>query len=292
MKITLCTLVLNEMEWLEKLYTQHKDFPNLEKWIFVEAADRMYQETNPHLVSDKGLSVDNTSIFLQELSVKDERITYIPHGLSCHSDKAQGKCEARDRYLEEMENIHPDYFLQLDADEFWPKEDQSRLEEWITSDPNKYSFSFRHREIWHPPSIKDEPLFQYEVVGGFWDILYCRVFKWMEGIRYVNNHNTPSLGNELLTTRLKDHRRYQWNSGITAPQFIHMGFAVSDIGKRIAKNNYYCQRGESVDNRRKWYTKSRECFATWKPNDILPNGAEVIAYNGPIPEIFLNEKEV
>ena len=68
MSIVLSTLCLNEMEWLDKLYAQHKDWVGLEKWIFVESADRVYAETNPDMVSSSGLSVDGTTEFLRELA--------------------------------------------------------------------------------------------------------------------------------------------------------------------------------------------------------------------------------
>ena len=49
MRIVLATLLLNEMEWLPKLYEQHKDWPGLCGWVFVEAADRVYANVNPEV---------------------------------------------------------------------------------------------------------------------------------------------------------------------------------------------------------------------------------------------------
>lgn len=286
MKIQLCTLVLNEIEWLEKLYNQHKDWPGLDYWVFVEAADIVYAHTNPHMVSNDGLSTDDTSSFLRTLEDRDRRVVYIPHGFCKHKDKAQGKCEARNRYLEVADETRPDYLIQIDSDEFWPKASQEQMSSWLGSDPNKWSFSFQHREIWHPPAIQDEPLFKYEVVGGFWDILYCRAFKWLEGMRYTDNHNTPVHKGRVLTERMKDHRKYGIvRHGVKPPQYVHMGFACS-LKNRIAKNEYYRQRGEMHDPKRLWYTDSRACFESWKPGETLPKGAQVIEYNGPIPEVF------
>lgn len=286
MRWAIVTLVLNEMEWLPRLYQQHKDFPGLDKWVFVESADRVYANTNNKLVTSDGLSVDGTSDFLQELADRDDRVIYIPHGFCDNVDKAQGKCEARNRYLEYLEDIRPNYILQLDADEFWTKKSQQQLDSWVQPSIGDLSFSFNHREIWHPICLSDEPLFKYEVVGGFWDILYCRVFRFIPNMRYTQNHNTPSIKGTPLTQYLKDHRRVLSNH---IPEYVHMGFAVNNIKMRIAKNEYYRMRGEKDDPRRRWYTDSRACFETWKPGERLPKGARVIEYNGAIPEVFIDE---
>jgi hypothetical protein len=287
MKIQLCTLVLNEIEWLEKNYNQHKNWPNLDYWVFVESADVVYAQTNPGMVTSEGLSTDGTSTFLQELENRDERVVYIPHGFCKHEDKAQGKCEARNRYLDVAEECKPDYIVQIDCDEFWPYESQKSIEEWLTSDIHKWSFSFQHREIWHPPALCDEPLFKYEISGGFWDILYCRAFKYIDGMTYRDNHNTPVTNRgQVLTEKIKDHRKYRLlNNHFKPPQYVHMGFACS-VKNRVAKNEYYRQRGEMYDSKRSWYTESRAYFESWKPGEKLPKDVQVIEYKGPIPECF------
>src|SRR4051794_7463634 len=38
MSVLLATLCINEMEWLPRLYEQHKDWPGMAGWVFVEAA--------------------------------------------------------------------------------------------------------------------------------------------------------------------------------------------------------------------------------------------------------------
>lgn len=283
-RIVICTIVLNETEWLAKLYEQHKDFPGMVNWVFVEGADTEYARTNPALVSKHGLSVDGTTDYLVDLTLNDKRITYIPHGFSKHTDKAQGKCEARNRYLEVADKYKPDYLVVIDADEFWPKSCQNLLAEWLTESVNDWSFSFKHREIWHPPAISDEPLFKYEVKGGFWDILYCRAWRWFPNLRYMNNHNTPRTEKISLDRRMKNHETCK--SKYIAPYFVHMGFAGS-LKMRKAKNEYYRNRGEAVDPKRSWYTDSRACFESWKPGERLPKGAQVVEYDGEIPECFL-----
>lgn len=280
MKIVLCTLILNEMEWLPKLYEQHKNWPGLIKWVFVESADKAYEEANPNMVNSQGLSVDGTTEFLQRLSEQDERIVHIPHGFSTASDITQGKCESRQRYLDELERVKPDFFIVVDADEFYCLQDQTKVNQLLDSYPRSNAFIFKHRDIWHPASISSEPLFQYEVVGGFWDIPYCRCWRWFPNLQYKSNHNTPELEGIGLDTRLK-----RFDAEFHSPAFIHMGFAC-DPEIRAAKNRYYVHRGEGKNDHRQWYVDSRSCFETWKPGDTLPRGAKVIEYKGPIPECF------
>ena len=74
--VALCTLCLNEMEWLARLYEQHRNWPGLLKWVFVEAADVVYAKTNPDMVTSFGLSVDGTSDYLRNLSREDSRIVW------------------------------------------------------------------------------------------------------------------------------------------------------------------------------------------------------------------------
>jgi hypothetical protein len=281
MKLALCTLVLNEMEWLPKLYEQHKNWPGVEKWVFVESADRVYAETNPDMVSPEGLSVDGTTEYLSQLASIDNRVTHIKHGFCSATDKAQSKCEARNRYLNAITDMdfHPNYFIVLDADEFYPFECQTDIN-YLLPKTLGNGFAFKHREIWYPQYLQDRqaPLFDYEVSGGFWDIPYCRVWRWYRGMHY-GNHNTPSIGRTALDLRL--NRMTQ--SGL--PYMVHMGFA-SQLKTRAAKNRYYEARGEAVDKKRSWYCDSRRCFETWEPKMELPQGAHISFYTGLVPECF------
>ena len=286
MRLCLCTLVLNEMQWLEKLYEQHKRWKGLVKWIFVESADQVYAQTNPNMVSKEGLSIDGTTEFLEKLSKEDPRVVHIKHGICSSTDPAQGKCEARNRYLHEMESAYPDYFVVIDADEFYPWVMQARINEMLKN-PGRdqlWAACFKHREIWHPPIFQQfssgVARFSYEVTGGFWSIPYCRVWKWFPGLTYTN-HNTPS----LCAGASLDRYLRRFDSDNNAPYFVHMGFA-SQLKTRAAKNRYYEERGEKVDRKRSWYCDSRKAFETWTPETVLPKGAKVTCYNGIIPECF------
>jgi hypothetical protein len=279
MKLVLCTLVLNEMEWLPKLYEQHRNWPDMVEWIFVESADVSYASVNPEMVSADGLSIDGTTEYLTELAKTDSRVTHIKHGFCSAKDVAQAKCEARDRYLEAMEGIKPKYFIVLDADEFYSLESQKDISYLL---PRKLGdgFVFNHRDVWYPPYLQEHetPLFQYEVAGGFWDIPYCRAWRWYTGMKHAD-HNTPCHSN-LPTNKVLNIMR-----GDDFPYMVHMGFA-SNLPNRVAKHRYYEHRGEANDRWRIKHCDSRRCFEVWTPRTVLPCRARVQFYTGIIPECF------
>lgn len=306
-RIALVTLCLNEYEHLPKLYEQHKEWPGLVRWVFVEAADIMYVKANPNMVSEHSLSIDQTSIFLRELATRDDRVKYIPFGLTGHDDVAQGKCAARTAYLEALEPVEPDYFIVVDADEFYVKKHQQAIIDLLLSynpprnDAEGYgsrwpSFCLPQRHIWRPESIVNDPeyhLFSLEVRGGFWSIPHCRLWRWQPGLRYVNDHNTPMApnGHKLNRRMARIDKHYVMRLAAKEantddiPQCIHMGFA-SNKKTRAAKHRYYETRGEGTRDHRAWYVASRAAFECWKPSKKLPNGAQVIPYTGLIPEVF------
>jgi hypothetical protein len=269
------------MEWLPLLYAQHKDWPGLRKWVFVEGADRTYAVANPGMVTSQGLSADGTSDYLARLAKEDERVVYIPHGWSIHADRAQGKCPARQRYLDIAETIAPELIIVLDSDEFYPCAMQPEIVNIAIQDRSKTGFCFRHRDIWYPPSMRGENLFTYEVVGGFWDIPYCRTWRWRPGLEYRTNHNTPEYQGVGL-----DRLLFRGDKTAGMPYWVHMGFACKKES-RLAKNRFYEARGEGQTDFRGWYVESRAMWADWKPGDELPRGARVIPYDGVVPEAFL-----
>lgn len=273
MSVVLCTLALNEMEWLPSLYEQHNRWPTMDRWVFVESADRVYAETNPDMVSPEGLSVDGTSQFLKELAAKDERVVYIPHGFCSDENPAQGKCQARNRYLDVAEEVKPTFLFVLDGDEFYTTDDQLEVIRNMSAFKKADAFRFRQRHIWKPPGATHGQ-FTFEAIGGFWAIPHVRGWRWYPGLRYKTNHNTP----ELPDGRKLDSALHHFNE----PQCVHMGFA-SSLKSRAAKHRYYAARGEGKVDQRGWYVESREAWETGKP---LPRRGRVIPYSGPVPEIF------
>lgn len=276
MTVVLGTLLLNEIEHLEKLYEQHKDWPDLAAWVFVEFCDRVYFNTNKDMVSKEGLSIDGTTEFLEKISREDKRVKHIKMGVLDSDDPAQGKCRPRTEYLRISDTYRPSAVVVLDADEFYRKQDQEWINSIVSEMPYYDAFLTPHRDIWKPPSINE--LFKYEAVGGYWAIPHTRIWRWYSGLEYKRNHNFPEKFGRFLNENQKQL------SGIHR---IHLGFA-STLKNRQAKHRYYENRGEII-GKRAWYTHCREAWEVWQPGDVLPHGGKVIPYRGFIPEVFKEE---
>ncbi len=285
-RIMLATLCINEMEWLAKLYAQHRDWPGLVSWCFVEAADRAYATANPEMVSKDHLSVDGTTEFLRGLVDRDPRVSYVGYGLSRHADVAQGKAPARTQYMRLADSVKPDWVVILDADEFYPKDSQERISEYLSHAHVKdcEGVCFRQREIWRPPSLTAAglwPLFTYEVVGGLWKMHHCHCWRWRWGLQYSRSHVWPETQQGVMLNRSMARA----DRDASSPEWVHLGWA-SQAKMRLAKTRYYTARGEGVrDGRHRWMA-CRYAWESWKPGDILPYGAAVVPYAGPIPEVF------
>lgn len=284
-RVALATLALNEEQWLPSLYAQHRDWPGLVRWTFVESADPAYAAANPDMVSH-GLSVDRTGDVLNLLSKLDARVSYWPFTSPPSADPAQGKCAARNMTLRDLCDVPggpPDWVVVLDADEFYTKNDQARVTDALARAPRHFdACAFGLRSIWRPPSIADGPLFKYEAKGGVWSVPICRAWRWSPGLTYRTNHNTPEDAGGPLTNRMV---RY-WADG--HPACVHMGYAAGLTARR-AKRRYYEGRGEgqeTVGRNRAPYVACRLAWETWRPGDELPAGARVVEYTGPVPEVF------
>jgi hypothetical protein len=330
--VVLATLCLNEMEWLPSLWAQHKDWPGLAYWVFVEAADEVYATASPGMVGPRGLSVDGTSEYLTELSLANPgKAVYLPLGIVANKGpgRDQNKARARDAYMGciREEGIAPDLVVVLDADEFYPKRDQALITALGGPDVrNPGGYCLRQRHIWHPPCVQeanhlqlslkaaeawpgamgDPPrsgLFDSEVIGGYWAVPHCRVWRWRPGLRYARNHNWPETRegvplNQNMARLDKLHLTHNtlFPKGpaydvTNVPQVIHMGFA-SRLEGRAAKHAYYRARGEGQEpdprqrRTRMMYCRCREAWEQWAPGKALPDGAKVIPYTGPTPEVF------
>jgi hypothetical protein len=154
-RIALVTLALNEAAWLEALYEQHKDWPGLVAWSFVEYADPVYAATNPDRVSAGGRSVDGTTDILRAFRKLDDRVRYTAAAAVPSADPAQGKCHARTLGLRAVDDAAPDFVFVLDADEFYTRAHQVEMND-VMANPvhsDRTAFAFGLRSIWRPPSI-------------------------------------------------------------------------------------------------------------------------------------------
>ena len=287
-RIALATLALNEAEWLDRLYEQHRDWPGLVAWSFVEFADPCYAAANPDRVNEYGLSVDLTTDILTALQRKDDRVWYSAPDVKSGpaTDAAQGQCYARTWGLRDLDAARPDFVFVLDADEFYTKAHQREITETMADPANAgyTAFGFGLRSIWRPPGIAHEPLMRFEARGGVWSVPICRGWRWSPGMEYRANHNSPQVGDVSLATRMLK----RWGPVGRVPECVHMGFTASPVN-RAAKHRYYEARGEgkeTVGKNRAEYVACRRAWETWRPGGRLPPRCGVVEYTGPIPEVF------
>lgn len=296
--VMLATLCLNEQEWLPRLYEQHKAWPGLLRWIFVEACDVSFNDANPGCATADGLSTDGTTEFLQNLIQKDPRVTHVRYGWADHADPALRKIGPRNAYWQLAAAVQPEVVVVLDADEFYVHADQPRVLQLVRRrDQATFdSWTLPKREIWRPPSIADRPLLELEVTEGFWKIPCCHWFRWSPGVGHRDCHNTPQRPDgTYINDKINTLHDREWIAPDSPkarefylPQMLHLGYA-SAVGTRRAKAAYYSQRGEAADKLRRWYVESRESWFSWKPGDVLPHEAKVITYVGPVPEILMGK---
>lgn len=281
MKVALVTLCLNEMEFLECNYFQHRDWPGLCNWVIVEGADRAYARANPNSVSEYGLSTDGTSYKMQELAKQDSRVRVVHMGFLDHSNPAQAKATGRNRYMEELESIEPDIVIQIDADEFYPHRYQSAINDLVAEFSEYDCWKLRQRHIWYPPSLHGYRTQLLEVVGGYWGVEHVRIFKWQPGLCQPRDHNHPEVNGQFLSSQ------YSWRVG--DPECVHYGFAKS-AGPRISTHKYYVERGEGKERgyNRQMYVDCRAAWEQWEYGDLLPHRAMVIEYEGIIPESMVS----
>lgn len=278
MKFQLCSLILNEAEWIERCYQQHKNWPGLLRWVFVEAADLCYMRANPRMATKEGLSTDDTTELLADLCKRDSRIVHIKHGVAVHERPELGKVPARNRYLEEADKHGDvDFLVVVDLDEFYSYSDQRLVLTLCMERLSSLTGAvFKQRHIWQPPSVIGPFTFAQEVVGGYWDVPHARLFKWQQGMRYTTNHNIP---------HTYEYRLTRFENVVNTPQCIHMGFCASKR-MRQAKHSYYIQRGETTNPLHRMYVDCRAAWEKWKPGVKLPHEARVVAYSGQVPEAF------
>lgn len=280
MHAMLASIMLNEADMLLACYLAHIHWPGYKKWVMVEGAARSYAEANQDAVTDAGLSTDNTAEIMQRLLV-DRRLLHIKHGWA-DGEPGQQKCALRNRYLEVADQIQPDYVVVIDLDEYYLSHDQRAINHLLANPKNQQfgAFMLKQRHLWRPPSIQHLPLTSFEIVGGYFDVPHCRIWRWKNGMRHIRNHNTPEVDGHFLNEQ-------QFRGGDKDPQVIHLGFARKPE-HRGRTNRYYVQRGEGTKeadgSNRSMYVECRAAWEGWKEGAPLPHGMTVIPFSMPYSE--------
>lgn len=265
MKVTFCSIVLNEAEYLGLNLAQHYRY--CDEWIVVEGADRRYPTDR---VTPDGLSTDRTADVVRLFPDPTGKIKFIQHGW------AANKCELRNRYAELADD---GVLIVFDADEFLTDHDLSWLLNACSRLPGPGSVRIPHVHFWKSAGRI--------ITGGYYDVPHDRAYRWQRGCRYLDNHNHPALpgGTLLQSLHYERHDRdlkYEAETGAyfhPSPCFLHFGFAKSSAN--IAdKNAYYLNRGEATTR-----PETSRDRAAWFANQLPPN-CETHIWGGKQPEVM------
>lgn len=263
-KVIICMIAINEEQFIEANLKHIYDWDCCHEIIIVEGAVEKYPSQNINL---DGSSKDRTVEIIKNFPDPQNKIKLI-------QGKWKNKEEQRSQYAT---RVTGDYMFVIDVDEFYTKKDLEILKQEMIDNPNVLQFRFARPlgivHFWHG--------LERRVVGGYWDVPHQRIYKYIKGMKYIDNHNHPTLP-------LPDGRRMDQIKDVgtfieTKVICYHLGFARNFQQVRD-KQNFYYNRGEKET--RPMYSECREAWFSWKPGMALPHGARVIPYNGPMPEVF------
>lgn len=264
---TIGMIVHNEEQFIKSNIVNLLNWNKLARLVVVEGADKKYKNANKH-----GLSTDNTTKIITELVNKKDKITYIKKGF------VDSKQDLRNVYLDHSIGTH---LMVVDADEFYSSDDLNKLAvEVEKSASNIIQWEFIRDNLksnvyggivhfWH--SLK------YRVVGGYYSIPHQRIYKLIDGMRYMDSHNHPSFSNGVRFDSVRD----RW--GRTSARCYHAGF-LKDKNNMRDKQNYYYNRGEKQT--RPMYSDTRELWFNWDGKTMeYPNlKVKILDYAGFVPD--------
>lgn len=271
-KFSICTIALNEEEYIENVLRNFYDWECCHQIIIVEGAVKLYPKDNVK----KGHSTDRTIEIIKNFPDPQNKIVLV-------QGEWKNKMEQRSQYAK---RITGDYMFVVDADECYIKADLDILKNEVLSKPNVELWRFNQDpnpsrrgiiHFWHG--------IDKHVIGGYWNVPHNRIYKFSKGLRYTTNHNHPAKKNGKAV--VKDNVKTE----TTKIKCYHLGF--SKCKQNMAdKIQFYKNRGEGKEKnpqlrkRRQMYVDCRDAWFNWKPGNKLPHGAKVLPYNGPLPEVL------
>lgn len=196
--LVLFTLLKDYQLWLSELLEQHRDFPNVIRWVFVER------------VPEEGRFSISQKLIREELRRLDSRVSYLQSLDDPYDEPKEQIRKAKNLALDEVEltamTHHVKYIYQLNPDEFLTRYDQMGVVDALRRACAKYLCClFRHRHIYRPNAWCEQGIFKKEIGGRpSGSLLQLRAFKYVKGMRYTTSHFWPSTpGGILYTNRLK-----------------------------------------------------------------------------------------
>lgn len=276
-KFSICMIVLNEAEFIKQALTQIYDWDCCHEIIIIEGSVDLYPKQN---LSKDGLSGDGTTELIKRYADPQKKIQYV-------SGRFKDKVSQRNEYAKRVTGTH---VLVLDVDEFYSKDSLDKLKQDVMLNPNTDVFTFNFSQdsskrtyfhLWHG--------FKNHVVGGYWDVMHNRIYKWEPGTMYHGkDHNEPVKPDGTIMNSNSHHN-------ICTPtnaKCIHLGF-LKKRDNQEDKNAYYIARGEGkeVNPNLKSSThmtiNCRLASENWAEGMFLPYNARIFPFDLPLPEALL-----
>lgn len=268
--ITFGTILLNEQKFIGLSLYQHYTF--CDNWILVEGTCLGYPTRK---VTENGFSKDFSSNIIEIFPDPNDKLKYVKHGWTSANGE-DAKSELRNEYLKYTQE---DFLVVLDADEFYIKDDLIEVFKKFDN-PKLYGITLPQVHFWKNT--------QSYITGEYYDISHTRIYRNINGMKYIQNHNFPEINGEFV--HKKGHFKYKRTQiekkdrfTFEEPCCYHMGFA-KDYDDMKDKSDYYVNRGE--DTTRQSTTESR---AAWF-NGELPEKCRVKKWCGPLPEVLKSEE--
>lgn len=272
-EVSVGMIVVNEEEFLSECIENIMRWNIVKELIIVEGADKNYPAESLTL---KGLSIDKTSEIINQKTVEyGDKIRYVAKGF------VKDKMELRNEYMKRVTGTH---LFVLDADEFYDLKDLIELGKIFEEDGKNLQFEFKREtrnsmtfgnivHFWH--GIK------YRAVGGYFSIPHQRIYRFIDGMMYINNHNHPCLSDG---TRI-DQYRDLWRTVDTV--CYHLGFCKSEKNMKD-KIQYYKNRGEYKTHTAHLLQKLK--WFDWEDGQEkdLDRGTKIIKYDGYVPNVIKN----
>lgn len=223
--------------------------------IIVEGSVKLYS----HAANADGSSKDSTLQLIQNFPDPENKI-FIMQGL--WDNKAEMKQAA-------WNQMSGNYYMIVDGDEIYLKDDLRLLEETVKENPQTTWFAYPHKHFWQN--------FRTITTGGVWDTIHPRYCKRSPHYKYNVDHPHGH-------TTLFDKKRGRFIIPIkgkadTLPVDIecyHYGYVKAPTNI-LAKEKFYEKRRGVED-----YT-----YHNWTPGTPTKNGGKALPYKGVHPEVML-----
>jgi hypothetical protein len=265
LKFTAGIIVLNGMDTIK--HTIKSIYDDVEKIIIVEGVVEDYARANPSLHKD-GHSIDETLEYIKDKSLDPcNKIEVVSKKNGLFKDKNEMQNEIAKRIKTEL-------YIKVDADEVWKTSGLEYIRRLFDSTKDLTIAKIGYHHFWKG--------FKAVAVGGQWDSLVPRIWRWGPKFRHPSQKGGFNFFNDEKGNR------------VGKPLYREVG-----ILEKLVYHLGYCRGNEHISGKISYY-KSRgiekrvnDNYSNWKEgmptSSTHPNGTTAIEFKGKLP-IILDEE--